>query len=263
MHPLTVRDRLHTSWVGFLQELTKEHPTTVLVEDLHWAADELCDLLTMLAERVSGPLLMLATARPELLDQRPGWARSAGTTVVRLEALPSEEAEQLIGVLLGSDCPGPIHELVAERAEGNPFFVEELIATLTDRGVLARRNGDWSFGEFPVGFSVPDTVQAVLAARIDMLPRIEKAALQTAAVIGRVFWSSPVCELVEGADPDFGLLGERDFVLRRSRSGPSASPAAIGHCSGRRWSDSRQCSSPGMQSRRDACCKTLGAWIQL
>ena len=107
MHPLTVRDRLHTSWVGFLQELTEEHPTAVLVEDLHWADDELCDLLTMLAVRVRGPLLMLATARPELLDQRPGWARSAGTTVVWLEALPSEEAEQLIGVLLGRTVPAP------------------------------------------------------------------------------------------------------------------------------------------------------------
>ena len=218
MHPLTVRDRLHTSWVGFLQELTEEHPTAVLIEDLHWADDELCDLLTMLAVRVRGPLMMIATARPELLDQRPGWAQSAGTTVVRLEALPSEEAEQLIGALLGSDCPGPVHELVAERAEGNPFFVEELIATLADRGVLARRNGGWSFGELPVGFSVPDTVQAVIAARIDMLPRAEKAALRTAAVIGRVFWSGPVCELAEEADPDFVLLQERDFVLRRAGS---------------------------------------------
>ena len=138
--------------------------------------------------------------------------------MVRLEALPSAEAEQLIGALLGSDCPGPICELVAERAEGNPFFVEELIATLADRGVLARRNGGWSFGELPLGFSVPDTVQAVLAARIDLLPRVEKAALQTASVIGRVFWSGPVCELVEGADPQFSLLGERDFVLRHARS---------------------------------------------
>jgi len=218
MHPLTVRDRLHTSWVGFLQELTEEHPTAVLIEDLHWADDELCDLLKMLAERVRGPLLMVATARPELLDQRPGWARSAGTAVMWLEALPAMEAEQLIGALLGSDCPGPVRELVAERAEGNPFFVEELIATLADRGVLARRDGGWSFGELPARFSVPDTVQAVLAARIDMLPRAEKAALQTAAVIGRVFWSGPVCELAEEADPDFVLLQERDFVLRRAGS---------------------------------------------
>src|SRR5262249_28535621 len=83
---------------------------------------------------------------------------------------------------------------------------------------LARRNGGWSFGELPAGFAVPDTVQAVLAARIDLLSRTQKAGLQTAAVIGRVFWSGPVCELVEGADPGFGLLQERDFVLPHAGS---------------------------------------------
>jgi class 3 adenylate cyclase len=218
MHPLTVRDRLRTSWVGFLQELASERPAAVLVEDLHWAGDELCDLLRMLAERVAGPLLLVATARPELFDQRPGWARARGMSLVWLEALPSAEAEQLIGALLGSDCPAPIRELVAERGEGNPFFVEELIATLADRGVLARANGGWLFGELPPDLSVPDTVQAVLAARIDLLPPAEKAALQTAAVIGRVFWGGPVCELTGEADPEFGLLQERDFVLPHARS---------------------------------------------
>jgi class 3 adenylate cyclase len=218
MHPLAVRDRLQTSWVGFLQELTGERPVAVLVEDLHWAGDELCELLQMLAERVAGPLLLVVTARPELLDQRPGWAGPTGASLVRLEALPSTQAQELIDALLGSDCPGPIRELVAGRAEGNPFFVEELIATLTDRGVVGRQNGGWWFGQLPPGFSVPDTVQAVLAARIDLLPRAEKAALQTAAVIGRVFWNGPVRDLAGDPDPDFGLLEERNFVFSRAGS---------------------------------------------
>jgi class 3 adenylate cyclase len=218
MHPLAVRDRLRTSWMDFLQELTAERPAAVLVEDLHWAGDELCDLLQMLAERVTGPLLLVTTARPELLDQRPGWARPTGASLLRLEPLPGAEAEQLALALLGSGCPAQIRELVAERAEGNPFFAEELIATLVDRGVLGRRNGGWSFGELPPGFLVPDSVQAVLAARIDLLPRPGKASLQTAALIGRVFWSGPVCELVEGADPEFGQLQERAFVLPHAES---------------------------------------------
>ncbi len=218
MHPLTVRDRLRTAWVAFLRELAGERPVAVLVEDLHWAGDELCDLLAMLAERVAGPLLLIVTARPELLDQRPGWALQAGTELVRLEALPEADTDELAQALLGSGCPAPFRGLVAERAEGNPFFAEELIATLADRGVIARRNGGWSFGELPPGFLVPDTVQAVLAARIDLLPQPGKAALQTAALIGRVFWSDPVCELVEGADPEFGLLQERAFVLPHTQS---------------------------------------------
>jgi class 3 adenylate cyclase len=216
MHPLTVQDRLQTSWVGFLQELAGERSAAVLVEDLHWAGEELCELLQMFAGRVRGPVLLVVTARPELLDQRPGWA--AAGSLVRLEALPPAQAEQLAGALLGSNCPAAIRALVTGRAEGNPFFAEELIATLAGQGVLARADGGWSFGELPADFSVPDTVQAVLAARIDLLSRTEKAALQTAAVIGRVFWGGPVCELVEGADPEFGLLQERDFVLPHARS---------------------------------------------
>jgi class 3 adenylate cyclase len=218
MHPLTVRDQIHTSWVAFLQQLAEQQPAVILIEDLHWASDELCDLLTSLLVRVHGPLLIIVTARPELLDQRPGWAGPAGASLVRLEALPSTQAQELIGALLGGDCPGPIRELVAGRAEGNPFFVEELIATLTDRGVVGRQNGGWWFGQLPMGFSVPDTVQAVLAARIDLLPHAEKAALQTAAVIGRVFWNGPIRDLAGDGDPDFALLEERDFVFSRAGS---------------------------------------------
>src|SRR5207245_2126728 len=121
---------------------------------------------------------------------------------------------ELIDGLLGRDCPDPIRRLILERAEGNPFFVEELIATLVDRAVLARSNGGWRFGELPAGFSVPDTVQAVLAARIDLLPELEKSALQAAAVIGRVFWRGALARLV-GGEPDLGLLEEREFVRRR------------------------------------------------
>src|SRR6202035_5812793 len=171
LHPLAVRDRIHHDWLGFLQELTGHQPAALLIEDLHWASDELCDLLRVLAERVRGPLLMIVTARPELLDQRPGLAGTAKASLVRLEALSPGQAQELIGALLGSDCPGSIRELVARRGEGNAVFVEDLIATLPDWRVLARSNGVWWFRGLPAGFSAPDTVQALLAARIDMLPR--------------------------------------------------------------------------------------------
>ena len=88
------------------------------------------------------------------------------------------------------------------RAEGNPFFVEELVRTLIDQGVLERLNGGWTVRDLPDDFVVPDTVQAVLAARIDLLEPAEKAALQAAAVIGRTFWAGPVDELLEGVEAD-------------------------------------------------------------
>jgi class 3 adenylate cyclase len=213
LHPLAARERLHDSWAQFLQELARERPTVVLVEDVHWAEEDLLDLLDSLVAQVEGPLLVLATARPELLERRPAWHRYA----LPLESLGEDTAGKLLDGLVGAELPQRLRDAIVERAEGNPFFVEELLATLIDRGVLQRQNGGWAFSELPEGFEVPDTVHAVLAARIDLLPAEEKEALQAAAVIGRVFWTGPVYELVGGA-PDFDLLAERDFVHRRAGS---------------------------------------------
>jgi class 3 adenylate cyclase len=219
LHPLIARDRLHEAWVALADELTAERPAVILIEDLHWAEAELLDLLELLLRAVAGPLLLLATARPELLDQRPGWggARRAATTI-ELEPLSAVEAGQMLEDLLAAQLPEQVREVVVERGEGNPFFVEELLATLIDRGILARESGSWTAGELPPDFAIPDTVQAVLAARIDLLPAKEKAALQAASVIGRVFWPGPVYELVPDLVPDFRVLEERDFVRRRGGS---------------------------------------------
>ena len=219
LHPLVARERLHDAWVEFLGELVRERPMVLLIEDVHWAEDDLCDLLDTLIAQLQGPLLVLVTGRPEVLDRRPAWGGAwRHTSAMRLEALPPIDTDRLVAELLGAGVPDAIRELVVDRAEGNPFFVEELVGTLVDRGVLTRRNGSWAFGELPTGFSVPDSVQAVLAARIDLLPEAEKAALQAASVIGRTFWTGPVYELVAGESPNIGLLEERDFVRRRAGS---------------------------------------------
>src|SRR5204862_6826067 len=176
-------------------------------------------------ERAEGPLLLIATARPEGLERRPAWHRHA----LVLDSLAPAAAGRLLDELLGIELPAAVREVVVGHAEGNPFFVEELLATLIDRGVLERRNGGWSCADLPSGFEIPDTVQAVLAARIDLLPPAEKAALQAAAVIGRVFWTGPVYELVGGM-PDFELLAERDSVPRRAGSTiPGAREQPITH----------------------------------
>jgi tetratricopeptide (TPR) repeat protein len=191
----------------------------MLIEDLHWAEPELFELLERVARDVRGPLLLLATARPELLDSRPGWgAVRRNAAVLDLEPLSAADSERMVRELLATELPEPLRDVVVERAEGNPFFVEELIATLIDRDVLTRSDHGWRLNELPGDFVVPDSVQAVLAARIDLLEPPEKAALQAAAVIGRIFWTGPVYELLEGLDPDFRVLEERDFIRRRSGS---------------------------------------------
>jgi class 3 adenylate cyclase len=219
LHPLVARDRLHDAWAEFLEELAGERPIVVLVEDLHWADDELLDLLEFLLQAVRGPMLLLCTARHELLDVRPGWggARRIGSTL-ELEPLSHEDASRMVEALLATDLPAEMHTLVAARAEGNPFFVEELLSTLIDRQVLALENGRWTVLEPATGFEIPDSVQAVLSARIDLLSTNEKAALQAASVIGRVFWAGPIYELLPETTPDFRMLEERDFIRRRSGS---------------------------------------------
>ncbi len=218
LHPLAARDRLHAEWVAFLSELTADRPVVVLVEDVHWAEDPLLDLLERLARDVRGPLVLLVTARPDFTDGRGAWTGRIDSETVWLDPLPAEAAASLVDSLLAGDLPSRVRELVVERAEGNPFFVEELLGSLIDAGVLERANGTWRVGELPPGFEIPDSVQAVLAARIDLLGEAEKAALQAAAVIGRVFWTGPVYELVEGLEPDLHVLESRDLIRQRSGS---------------------------------------------
>ena len=218
LHPLAARDRLHDAWVELLDELVMERPAVILVEDLHWAEDELLDLLERVIEDVSGPLLLICTARPELLDLRPGWggARRAATTL-ELKPLSADEAEWMLAALLEAELPSQLREVFGP-AEGNPFFMEELLATLIDRGLIERKDGDWTVRRLPADFSMPDSVQAVLAARIDLLEPSEKVALQAASVVGRIFWTGPIYELLADTEPDFRVLEERDFVRRRHGS---------------------------------------------
>jgi DNA-binding SARP family transcriptional activator len=203
LHPLDAGARLHEGWVALLTELAAERPVVVLIEDLHWAQDPLLDLLERLVDEVRGPLLVVGTARPELLAARPAWGRRRDATTIWLEPLADDDADRVLGNA-AVDLPDDVRGLVLERAEGNPFFLEELLASLAGRK-----------GADP---SIPDSIQAVLAARIDLLPPTEKVALQAAAVIGRSFWRGPVRELLEGEAPDFALLESRDFIRRRSAS---------------------------------------------
>jgi class 3 adenylate cyclase len=218
LHPLAARDRFQDAWAEFLTYVAAERPAVVLVEDIHWAEGQLLDLLEYVLGSVQGPLLVITTARPELLQRRPGWGGRAGGELLELEPLSPHESVRMLDEMLAGGLPTELSEFVVERAEGNPFFVEELLGVLIDRGLLHRREGGWELRELPREFTVPDSVHAVLAARIDLLGPAEKGALQAAAVIGRAFWTGPVYELVE-AKPDLRVLEDRDFVHRRAVSG--------------------------------------------
>ncbi|MGH3131444.1 MAG: AAA family ATPase, partial [Gaiellaceae bacterium] len=230
LHPLAARDRFQDSWIEFIEEITAERPLVVLIEDAHWGEDQLLDLLERLVHDTDGPLLLIATARPELIVERPGWGARLRATTLELDSLSADEAVRMLDELLGGTLPDGLREVVVDQAEGNPFFVEELLGTLIDRHLLERQNGSWRLGQLPPDFAVPDTVQAVVAARVDLLDPAEKQALQAASVIGRIFWAQPVYELVPEGEPDLGVLEERDFIRRRPGSSvPGDREYAIKH----------------------------------
>ena len=201
-----------------MEEIASGRPTVLFAEDIHWAEPDLLDLLERLVSDVRAPVMLVATARPELLDRRPTWgAGKRNVTVLWLDPLSVSAAAQMLPAAL----PDDLRELVLERADGNPFFLEELVGELVDNGVLVRTGQEWALGRHDAGFSMPDTVHAVLAARIDRLPPTEKAALQAGAVMGRAFRQAPVVHLLEGEKPDFGLLEERDLVTAVRSSAPT------------------------------------------
>jgi len=212
LHPLDARERLHEAVVAFVDELAAERPAVVLVEDVHWAESDLLDLLERIVAEARAPVVLLATARPELQDHRPGWgAGRRNATVMWLDPLPAHDAARMLDEMVPTVLPDELRELLIARADGNPFFLEELVGELVDAGVLEKRDGEWVLGARQLDFPMPDTVHAVLAARIDRLPPTEKAALQAGAVVGRVFWTSSVIHLL-GEEPDFDLLEERDLI---------------------------------------------------
>jgi predicted ATPase len=132
LHPLAALERLRIAWRDLLTELVADHPAVVLVEDLHWAQPDLLDLLEFVIDGVTGPLLVVTTARPELLTSRPSWGRRRDASAVWLEPLAREDAARLV-----AEAPEHVREAVLEKAEGNPFFIEELMAQIRAGGDAA------------------------------------------------------------------------------------------------------------------------------
>jgi class 3 adenylate cyclase/tetratricopeptide (TPR) repeat protein len=200
-------------------ELAGAQPLVLCFEDIHWAEEPMLDLIEHLAERVRGvSVLVVCLARPELLDVRPAWGGGRLRAVaIELQPLRRDESEHLLDALLTDGELSPSQRAAAlAKAEGNPLFVEETIRMLLERG------DDGDDGR------IPDTVQALIAARIDRLRPPAKSVLQRAAVIGRVFWGGAVAALSgdpEGVEAVLDDLVERDFVTQETRSSISGEHA--------------------------------------
>ncbi len=230
VEPREVRARIHAAWRSLFSSLGRERPVVAVVEDIHWADTALLDLLEELADRVAGPVVFVCPARPELTESRPTWGGGKrNRSAIALEPLGPHESERLIGALLAvDDLPGEVRGRILERAEGNPFFLEEIVRHLIDDGRIVHEEGRWRATSNVADVDIPDTVQGVLAARIDLLDAADKRILQRAAVVGRVFWPGPVGRLLNGEAATLretlDRLEDRELVLSRLGSSIAGEP---------------------------------------
>ena len=192
------RAEAFAAWRKFFELLAEERPLVLVFEDLHWADDTLLDFVDYLAEWVAGvPMLVVATARPELLERRPDWGGGKrNATTLSIGALSDDATARLLPVM-----PAEKQQLVLARAEGNPLYAAE----------FARMAEDNPGEDLPL----PETVQGLIAARIDQLPPDEKTLVQDASVLGKVFWPSALASASEDA---LHALERKEFIRRDRRS---------------------------------------------
>ena len=203
--PGSVADEVALAWPAFLTGLTTAGPVIVVIEDAHWAEEPLLQMVQLMLARSAGPLLLVVSARPEFIEEHVGWTTGPGISQIGLEPLTERQSRSLVAALL-PHARSELAEQVVATAEGNPLFAEELARQ------VSTANGE--------RVTIPNTVRALLAARVDALPTREKQVLQDAAVVGRVFWPTTL----ESIDPrpdlneTLGALESRGLVVTRPRS---------------------------------------------
>ena len=202
------RNEAFAAWRRFLEGLAEQRPLIVVVEDVHWADESLLDFLDELVDWLTDvPLLVVATARPELLERRPGWSGGKlNATTLALSPLSDEQTAELIGRLLARPLlAAEAQQTLLERAGGNPLYAEQFVELYTEQGSTDE-------------LALPETLQGIIAARLDGLPDTEKSLLQDAAVVGKVFWASSIGRDPDAATTSLHALERKGFVRRQRRS---------------------------------------------
>jgi class 3 adenylate cyclase/tetratricopeptide (TPR) repeat protein len=227
-----LRQRIFGLMLSFFTKLAKEHPTILVIEDSHWAdatSLELIEHLVPLTDRL--PLAIICVSRTETTEASKAWARlttklrersSDGFTNITLKPLSEVGSLEMVKRLLSLETlPLALKELISGRAEGNPFFVEELIRTLIERGALAQsEDGGWEATGLIESVAVPDTLQGLLMSRLDRLPPETKWLAQQASVIGRIFLYRVLLHMAErkaGVDNDLNCMETNELIRERSR----------------------------------------------
>jgi class 3 adenylate cyclase/tetratricopeptide (TPR) repeat protein len=202
------RSEAFSAWRRFLEAMAEHRPLVVVFEDLHWADESLLDFVDELVDWiVDAPLLVVATARPELLERRPSWGGGKlNATTLALAPLTDEQTAQLLAAHLAKPVlSAETQASLLERAGGNPLYAEQFAELYVERGST-------------VELALPETLQGIIAARLDTLASEEKSLVLDAAVVGKVFWTAALGREEATTTPAFRSLERKGFVRRQRRS---------------------------------------------
>jgi class 3 adenylate cyclase/tetratricopeptide (TPR) repeat protein len=218
------RSEAFAAWRRFLEALAERSPLVLVFEDLQWADEGLLDFVDHLVEWSSGvPLLVVATARPELLERRPAWGGGkVNAATIQLQVLSEDNTARLVSALLEQAVlPAETQSILLGRAGGNPLYAQEFVRMLIDRGYLRRDDSSWRL-EADAALPLPESVQGVIAARLDALSPEEKELLQDASVLGKIVWTGALAAVSKRprAQVEEALHGLRrkEFVRHERRS---------------------------------------------
>ena len=193
------RSEAFAAWRRFLEDLAASQPLVMVIEDLHWVDDAFMEFLDdLLVWSADSPIMIICTARPELYESHPGWGGGhRNSTTISLSPLGDDQIARLISALLEQAVlPAVTQSALLQRAEGIPLYAEEFVRMLTDRGMLRGRGELEDEAEIPV----PETVQGLIGARLDVLSEPESRAIEDASVVGKVFWEGAVAALGDHED---------------------------------------------------------------
>jgi class 3 adenylate cyclase/predicted ATPase len=191
-------DELNWGVRKLFETLGRSRPLVAVFEDVHWAETALLELVAHIGANAAGsPIVLVCSARPEFRQRHADWPEVEGATEVQLGPLEQADVDRLVEHLLGGALPATVLEQIGAASEGNPLFVEQLVSMFVDEGALRRDGAGWvAARDFSQDAAIPGSIEALLSARLDLLPGEELTVVESASVIGLTFPKEPVEELL-------------------------------------------------------------------
>ena len=214
---------------SLLERMAAQRSVVVVIDDVHWAAPTMLELVDHLVDGITdAPVLVICTARPDMLDEHPTWSDRPNAARLVLEGLPGEACALVLGNLVGGiDLPPAGRDRILSAADGNPLFVEQLVSMLIDGGILHQVDGAWQVTKEIDTLAVPPSIQALLAARLDMLVPSERSVVDPASVIGQNFPSVAIRDLSSTEERDH-VAEHLSAVARKRLVNEAPTPDADG-----------------------------------